>query len=102
MCWWKIFQIKKIYQKEDLILSDNVLLKVLVRHKKEDSEAVKVYFETVEELYTNNDSGYITGNINLQSIKEVYSAKGKALSIILIGVLAKQEIKTEHEAFALA
>ncbi len=96
------YEYKKIYQKEDLVLSDDVVLKVLVRHKKEDSEAVKAYFETVEESYANNESGYITGNINLQSIKEIYSAKGINLSIILIGVLAKQEIKTEHEAFALA
>ena len=34
------YEYKKIYQKEDLVLSDDVLLKVLIRHKKEDSEAV--------------------------------------------------------------
>lgn len=96
------YEYKKIYRKENLVLSDDVLLKVLLRHKKEDSEAVKAYFETIEEAYTNNDSGYITGTISLENLKAVAASYNGSCSFILIEVLAEEEIITTARAFALA
>jgi len=85
------YEYKKIYREENLFLTDEVTLKVLLRHPKDNAEALKLYFDTVEEAYTNHDSGYITGNISLASLKKVQLQSAGNTSFILISVVALKE-----------
>ncbi len=85
------YEYKKIYQKENLVFSNDVLLKVLVRHKKEDALLLKEQFVSIEEAYTNNDSGYITGNISLNNLKHLYTNSNNNLSFVLLKVLVNKE-----------
>ncbi|KGO93771.1 homoserine dehydrogenase [Flavobacterium subsaxonicum] len=94
------YEYKKIYREENLKLTDDVELKVLLRHKKEDSEALKLKFNTVEEAYTNHDSGYLTGNITLSNLKELEAGNTGGHSFILISVLSEKDATTP--AFAIA
>lgn len=86
------YEYKKINQQENLILSDNVNLKVLLRHKKEDAETFKKQFFSIEEAYTNNESGYITGTISLENLKNIQAGNTGDRSFIL------QHVVTEKEA----
>jgi len=92
------YEYKKIYREEDTILSNETLIKVLLRHKKADSEALKHYFENVEESYSNNDLGYITGTISLNSLITIHSGNTGDKSFILIDV--EKEAPVE-QGFAL-
>lgn len=85
------YEYKKINQQENLILSDNVNLKVLLRHKKEDAETFKKQFLSIEEAYTNNESGYITGIISLENLKNIQAGNTGDRSFILQHVVAEKE-----------
>jgi len=95
------YEYKKIYREENLQLTNDVELKVLLRHKKENAEALKLYFNTVEEAYTNYDSGYITGNITLDNLKALQADNTGDRSFILLNVVTEQEAAVDA-ALALA
>lgn len=80
------YEYKKIYREDNGSLTNDVLLKVLLRHRKEDTAALKQYFETIEESYTNHDSGYITGTISLNKLVKIQSGNTGDRSFILINV----------------
>lgn len=95
------YEYKKIYREENLQLTNDVELKVLLRHKKEAAEALKLQFNTVEEAYTNHDSGYLTGNITLENLKTLHEQNPGDLSFILLNVVTEKEAdKLEAVAFA--
>lgn len=85
------YEYKKISREENLILSNEAELKVLVRHKKEDAEALKLAFNEVEEAYLNNHSGYITGDITLNNLIQLQQQFGTDVSFILINVINENE-----------
>lgn len=85
------YEYKKIYREEDVRLTNDAELKVLLRHRREDAELFKLEFNTVEEAYTNHDSGYITGNITLQSLKALQGKHSGTISFILINVVTETE-----------
>ena len=85
------YEYKKIYREENLQLTNDVELKVLLRHKKESAEALKLQFNTVEEAYTNHDSGYLTGNITLENLKALHEQSNGDLSFILLNVVTEKE-----------
>ncbi|MNK08370.1 Homoserine dehydrogenase [compost metagenome] len=95
------YEYKKIHQQENLILSDDVKLKVLLRHKKEDSETFKQQFIAIEEAYTNNESGYITGTISFKDLRAIQADNTGDRSFILLHVLTGQEAIVEEAALAL-
>jgi len=95
------YEYKKIRQQENLILSDNVNLKVLLRHKKEDADIFKQQFLTIEEAYTNNELGYITGTITLENLKKIQEGNTGDRSFILINVVVQQEVTVAEPALAL-
>lgn len=95
------YEYKKIRQQENLILSDNVNLKVLLRHKKEDADIFKQQFLTIEEAYTNNELGYITGTITLENLKKIQAGNTGDRSFILINVVVQQEVTVAEPALAL-
>lgn len=86
------YEYKKIRQQENLVLSDDVNLKVLLRHTKEDGDNFKKLFLAIEEAYTNNDSGYITGTITLENVKNIQSGNTGDRSFILINVVTKTPV----------
>ncbi len=85
------YEYKKISREENLILSNEAELKVLVRHKKEDAEALKLVFNEVEEAYLNHQSGYITGNITLNNLIQLQQQFGTDVSFILINLVSETE-----------
>lgn len=85
------YEYKKISREENLVLSNDAALKVLVRHKKEDAESLKQAFNEVEEAYLNNHSGYITGNITLNNLIQLQQQFGTGVSFILINVVNETE-----------
>ena len=91
------YEYKKIYQQENLYLSDDITLKVFLRHGKEEAETLKSYFDTIEESYTNHDSGYITGDITLEKIRELQSSNTGNRSFILIDVIVPEEAEVRGE-----
>lgn len=95
------YEYKKIYQQEDLVLSNQVTLKVFLRHKKEEAESLKEYFDTIEESYINNESGYITGNISLENLKTLQSQNKGERSFILLNIEKEKETAV-HESLILA
>ncbi|QEE50960.1 homoserine dehydrogenase [Flavobacterium alkalisoli] len=95
------YEYKKIYQQEDLVLSNQVSLKVFLRHTKEEAESLKEYFDTIEESYVNNESGYITGNISLENLKTLQSQNKGERSFILLNIEKEKETAV-HESLILA
>lgn len=95
------YEYKKIYQQEDLVLSNQVTLKVFLRHTKEEAESLKEYFDTIEESYVNNESGYITGNISLENLKTLQSQNKGERSFILLNIEKEKETAV-HESLILA
>lgn len=85
------YEYKKISREENLILSNEAELKVLLRHKKDDAEALKLVFNEVEEAYLNHRSGYITGNITLNNLIQLQKQYGTDVSFILIKVVNVNE-----------
>lgn len=95
------YEYKKINQKENLILSDDVNLRVLLRHKKEDAETFKKQFSTIEEAYTNNESGYITGIISLKNLKDIQAGNTGDRSFILQNVVTEKEAAVQQAEIAV-
>lgn len=93
------YEYKKIYREENTTLTNEALLKVLLRHKKSDATALKHYFEEVEESYSNPDSGYITGTITLNNLIAIQAGNTGDRSFILIDVEKEAAV---GKAFALA
>jgi homoserine dehydrogenase len=94
------YEYKKIFRSENQSLTDDVTLKVLLRHTKDNADALKLYFDTVEESYTNNNIGYVTGNISLTNLKKVQEANTGDRSFILLNIVAEKE--AAHEVAAAA
>lgn len=82
------YEYKKIYQQENQQeLSDDIIMKVLLRYNSQQPDVLKNYFITVHEQYSNYNSGYITGEIALSEIKRLYNSGIQDISFILINVV---------------
>ncbi|MDI1256035.1 MAG: homoserine dehydrogenase [Flavobacterium sp.] len=82
------YEYKKISQQEgeaslNAVLSDDVMLKVLLRHETADGETLKKHFISIDESYLNHESGYITGTISLEQLREVEGGDLKQSFILL-------------------
>ncbi|MCU0437300.1 MAG: homoserine dehydrogenase [Raineya sp.] len=77
------YEYKKLNQEEELHLNQNVLLKVLLRHRKEDVGIYTVYFEDISESYLNHHSGFIIGTISLDNLKAISGKPYLKHSVIL-------------------
>ena len=95
------YEYKKIRQAESLIFSDDVTLKVLLRHRNTDSDAFKQQFISIEEAYTNNEWGYITGLITLANLKNIQAGNTGDRSFILINVASDIPVPKTEPALAL-
>ncbi|MBL8005225.1 MAG: homoserine dehydrogenase [Candidatus Kapabacteria bacterium] len=63
------YEYKKILQNENLELDTDCVIDVMFRHSSKESEEVLPYFHSIDEIYKNQEHGYITGTINLQNLK---------------------------------
>lgn len=80
------YEYKKIQQQQDLVLSDDVKLKVFLRHEVKDAGGLKAQFTNIDELYLNHQSGYITGTISLENLRNIYADENLNKSFILLEI----------------
>lgn len=78
------YEYKKIKQAEELKLTNDILLKVFIRHEKDEASVYRSYFEEVEESYLNLYAGFIIGTISLSRLNTIAKIKNAKHSIILI------------------
>ena len=95
------YEYKKIRQAESLVFSGDVTLKVLLRHTKANGDAFKKQFNSIEEAYTNNESGYITGFITLANLKNIQAGNTGDRSFILINVVSEIPVPETEAELAL-
>lgn len=81
------YEYKKIQQNEALCIDSDVLIDVFFRHTNSGTVEAQRYFRTINEIYQNHDSGYITGQISLESLKSYWNQfPGQGSFIQLAGV----------------
>lgn len=80
------YEYKKIAQQEQVLLSESVNLNVFLRHQVEDAVTLKKHFSHVAESYLNGQSGYITGTISLEKLRNLYQDNDAEKSFILLEV----------------
>lgn len=94
------YEYKKIAQQEDLSLSDDVNLKVFLRHSVKDAVVLKEKFLHIDESYLNHESGYITGTISLENLRNIHFDESFEKSFVLLEVV--KEVLTITENFKIA
>jgi len=94
------YEYKKIAQQENLILSDDVNLKVFLRHAVEDAVALKKQFLTIDESYLNQETGYITGTISLENLRNIHFDERFDTSFVLLQV--EKEVLIDDDNLQLA
>lgn len=80
------YEYKKIAQQEDYNLSDDVNLKVFLRHQIEDAVTLKKHFSAIDESYLNHESGYITGTISLENLRNIHFDESIDKSFVLLDI----------------
>jgi homoserine dehydrogenase len=80
------YEYKKIAQQEDYSLSDDVNLKVFLRHQIEDAVTLKKHFSAIDEYYLNHESGYITGTISLEKLRNIHFDESIDKSFVLLDI----------------
>ncbi len=90
------YEYKKIAQQEDLSLSDDVNLKVFLRHSVEDAVALKKQFLSIDESYLNQESGYITGIISLENLRNIHFDESFKKSFVLLEVVKNVSLADEN------
>ncbi|TPD66988.1 homoserine dehydrogenase [Flavobacterium microcysteis] len=80
------YEYKKIAQQEDYSLSDAVNLKVFLRHQIEDAVTLKKHFSAIDESYLNHESGYITGTISLENLRNIHFDESIDKSFVLLDI----------------
>ncbi|MFM7015894.1 MAG: homoserine dehydrogenase [Bacteroidota bacterium] len=81
------YEYKKIHKTEVLAKTDDVILKVFLRHDLPSSFELRHYFEVVNESYLNQDSGFIIGNISLENMKKLSLDDALVTSFVLIEIV---------------
>lgn len=80
------YEYKKIAQQEDYSLTDDVNLKVFLRHQIEDAVTLKKHFSAIDESYLNHESGYITGTISLENLRNIHFDESIDKSFVLLDI----------------
>lgn len=80
------YEYKKIAQQEDYSLTDDVNLKVFLRHQIEDAITLKKHFSAIDESYLNHESGYITGTISLENLRNIHFDESIDKSFVLLDI----------------
>ena len=89
------YEYKKIAQQENLSLSNDVNLKVFLRHSVKDALVLKEKFLNIDESYLNQESGYITGIISLENLRNIHFDESFEKSFVLLEVVKEVPAVTE-------
>lgn len=81
------YEYKKLKQQQNLVLDDDVELKVLLRHDKAQTEVLKSYFTTIDEQLQNQATGYITGSISLKKLQKITGNSALQTSVVLHSIV---------------
>lgn len=81
------YEYKKLNSTVTLQSSENIFLKIFLRHDFAYASKFKKYFREIQESYLNYESGFIVGIISLNQLKEIAARPNTASSIILIEVI---------------
>lgn len=81
------YEYKKLKQQQNLVLDDEVKLKVLLRHDKAQTEVLKPYFTAIDEQLQNQATGYITGSISLKKLQEITGNTALQTSVVLHSIV---------------
>lgn len=79
------YEYKKIRQ-EEAVFSDDVDLKVLLRHEPEDLAELKSHFHSIDESYLSAETGYLTGIIALKNLKKIQNDNRLKKSFVLLEI----------------
>ena len=90
------YEYKKIAQQDDLSLSDDVNLKVFLRHSVKDAVALKGQFLNIDESYLNQESGYITGTISLENLRNIHFDESFDASFVLFDIVKNLTVADEN------
>lgn len=80
------YEYKKIRKQQAAEFSDDIDLKVLLRHEVHDADELRKHFRAVDESYLNCESGYLTGTIALKNLKKINDS-GLKKSFVLLDIL---------------
>ncbi len=80
------YEYKKLNQTETLKAEDNIILKVFLRFEISFADEFKQHFESIQESYSNQDYGYIIGNISLSNIRNISDRKNTKTSFVLFEI----------------
>lgn len=80
------YEYKKIRQSDIPVFSDDVNLKVFLRHQVEDAITLRKHFTDIDESYLNHESGYLTGTISLEKLKGIHNDDSYKKSFVLLEI----------------
>ncbi len=91
------YEYKKLNETVKMKNDADVFLKIFLRYDFPHTFDFKKHFETINEWYVNNDSGYIVGSISLKQMKNISDRKNTDASIILIEPIYATDILTANK-----
>jgi homoserine dehydrogenase len=80
------YEYKKIRKQKPAAFSDDVDLKVLLRHESADAAELRRHFDSIDESYLNCESGYLTGKIALKNLRKIHENLRLKKSFVLLEV----------------
>jgi len=80
------YEYKKIRKQQPATFSDDVDLKVLLRHEPNDADLMRGYFHSIDESYLNCELGYLTGKIALKNLRKIQEDVTSRKSFVLLDV----------------
>jgi homoserine dehydrogenase len=80
------YEYKKLNQTETLEAEANIILNVYLRFEISFAHEFKQHFESIQESYSNQDYGYIIGNISLSNIRNISGRKNTKTSFVLFEI----------------
>src|SRR5262249_44469028 len=95
------YEYKKLRQNGLPELNGNVMLKIFLRHKKNEAGYFKPCFENIDESYLNHASGYIIGDISLEQLKKISAKRGDHIFICLFDITPPGKIQTYINDYVL-
>lgn len=80
------YEYKKLNQTETLEAEANIILNVFLRFEISFAHEFKQHFESIQESYSNQDEGYLIGNISLSNIRNISDRKNTKTSFVLFEI----------------
>lgn len=81
------YEYKKRNQTDQLVGTDKVMLKVLLKHTMTAVLEYNRYFQHIQESYRNQDFGYIIGILSLSDLEKILVKNDPRTSVVLFDVV---------------